>query len=98
MNRISCGDLRAQTNSMMKDIGFILRENPDSAIDLVCLRCFMTVASVNDESDLSALELSHRCDPAHVRFPLDYEDRMSLPEKVTRFFGERKESPKKRSR
>ena len=84
MNRIGRGDLRAQTNSMTRDIGFVLRENPDLTIDLICLRCFMTVASVNAESDLSALELSHHCDPANVRFPLDYKDRMSLPEKVMR--------------
>jgi hypothetical protein len=38
----------------------------------------MTVGSGKDESDFSALELSHCCDPLHVRFPLDSEDQMSL--------------------
>jgi len=60
-------------------------------IDLICLRCFMTVASAKANSDVSALQLSHHCDPANVRFPLDYEDRMSLPEKVMRFLGGREE-------
>ena len=76
---------------MVRDIGFIRRENPDSRTDSICLRCFMTVGSARDETDLSILELMHCCDPLHVRFPLDYEDRMSLPEKVMRFLGEREE-------
>jgi hypothetical protein len=58
--------------------GFVRRNNPDSITDLICLRCFMTVGSGKDESDFSALELSHCCDPLHVRFPLDSEDQMSL--------------------
>jgi hypothetical protein len=60
------------------DIGFLRRKNPDSTTDLICLRCFMTVRSGNDETGFAALEMSHCCDPLYVRFPLDAEDQMSL--------------------
>ena len=82
---------------MVTDIGFIRRENPDSTTDLICLRCFMTVANAKHAPDLLTLGLLHCCDPRQVRFPLDYEDRMSLPEKVMKFLGEREESNKNAS-
>jgi hypothetical protein len=55
----------------------------------------MTVGSADDEVDLSMLELMHCCDPLHVRFPLDYEDRMRLPEKVDWYLDEREGLPEK---
>jgi hypothetical protein len=83
---------------MVRDIGFIRRKNPDSTTDSICLRCFTTVGSGKDEKDLSMLEMMHCCDPLQVRFPLNYEDRMSLPEKVEWFPHAREESPQKGSR
>jgi hypothetical protein len=58
----------------------------------------MTVGGAADETDLAMLEMMHCCDPLNVRFPLGYEDRMSLPEKVENFVGEHEESTQKRSR
>jgi hypothetical protein len=80
---------------MVSDIGFIRRKNPDSTTDLICLRCFMTVGNAKDETDFSALELLHCCDPLHVRFPLDFQDRLSLPEKVEWPLRAREETSKK---
>jgi len=80
---------------MVDDIGFIRRKNPDSTTDLICLCCFVTVGSGKDETDFAVLELSHRCDPLHVRFPLNFEDRMSLKENVERFLNHQADRQRK---
>jgi hypothetical protein len=82
---------------MVRDIGFLRRDKSDSTTDSICLRCFMTVGGAADEAELAVLEMMHHCDPLNVRFPLDYEDRMSLPEKVENFVGEHEESTQHRS-
>jgi hypothetical protein len=41
----------------------------------------MTVGNGKDETALSVIELLHCCDPINVRFPLDYNDRMSFQRK-----------------
>jgi hypothetical protein len=79
---------------MLTDTGFIQRENSDSTTDLICLRCFLTVGRMQNESDFSALKLLHSCDPAEVRVPLNYEDRMSLPDKGKKFLSEHERRPR----
>lgn len=43
---------------------FARRRNKDSSIDSICTKCFLTVASVPNESDnLAHQESQHICDP-----------------------------------
>ena len=47
----------------MLSIGFNHRPKPDGTVDSICLQCFRTVATVNDEEQLATVERQHRCDP-----------------------------------
>lgn len=50
---------------------FAHRANPDGSVDSICPRCFVTLASANDEPDLALKEQHHVCDPflvAHYEF------------------------------
>ncbi len=46
------------------------RVNPDSTIDLICLSCFRTVATVNPETDVAAIKAKHTCEPLE---PIDID-------------------------
>ncbi len=46
------------------------RVNPDSTIDVICLSCFRTIATVNRKTDVAAIEAKHTCAPLE---PLDIE-------------------------
>ena len=37
--------------------------NADRSVDSICLQCFRTVATVNEDATLTTLERQHRCDP-----------------------------------
>jgi hypothetical protein len=41
---------------------FHYRVNADGTIDSICLRCFLTAAKAENESDLHELEAIHQCD------------------------------------
>ena len=40
---------------------FAHRANPDGTHDSICLCCYLTVGSADDESLLSKFELTHQC-------------------------------------
>jgi hypothetical protein len=42
--------------------GFPHRHNDDGSHDSICLGCFATVATVQDEAQLSIHEIAHVCD------------------------------------
>lgn len=42
------------------------RHNANGTHDSICLRCFVTVATVRDESELAVHESAHACDPVVV--------------------------------
>lgn len=48
------------------------RHKPDGTIDSICLRCFRTIATVRQESDLRNAEENHLCsasDLGHISHP-----------------------------
>ena len=83
---------------MMSDIHYFRRKNPDSTIDLICLRCFMTVRITDDDADFPLLELLHRCGAKRVALLPDREDEMNFPERVLKLLSEREELFQKSSR
>ena len=42
---------------------FSHRRNKDGTIDSICTRCYMTVGTALNESELPKIEHSHTCDP-----------------------------------
>ena len=42
------------------------RHHDNGIFDSICKRCFVTIASVRDERQLSPLERTHVCDPVRV--------------------------------
>jgi hypothetical protein len=53
-------------NVKSPDRAFQHRTNPDSTFDSICLRCFHTVVTTDDEDQLEALESQHRCSEADL--------------------------------
>jgi hypothetical protein len=53
---------------MAKSLGkhFHHRHNSNGTHDSICFRCYMTVATVGNESDLTRYEVEHACDPARL--------------------------------
>jgi hypothetical protein len=47
---------------------FVRRTNRNSTIDLVCTRCFNTIATVMDEAALVRAEEQHECE--HLFMPM----------------------------
>jgi hypothetical protein len=43
--------------------GFRHRLNADESVDSICLQCFRTVATVNEDATLATLERQPWCDP-----------------------------------
>jgi hypothetical protein len=43
---------------------FTRRRNPNSSIDSICTKCFLTIASAGGEEELVAHEQNHACDPS----------------------------------
>jgi len=41
--------------------GFAHRANKDGSFDSICLKCYATVGTAYDESDLDAMEAVHHC-------------------------------------
>jgi|CZKL01.1.fsa_nt_gi hypothetical protein len=41
---------------------FCRRRNQDGTVDAICTRCYRTVSTSRDESDLKPVEQSHDCD------------------------------------
>ena len=39
------------------------RHNRDGSHDSICTKCFLTIASVREESELVQFEIDHVCDP-----------------------------------
>lgn len=52
---------------------FAHRSNPDGTVDTICIRCFQTVATVFDDTELPRLEQDHRCDP-EIAARFEYSD------------------------
>jgi len=50
----------------MENLNFHRRHHETGAIDSICLRCFMTVGSGQDERQLLMLERVHSCDPIQL--------------------------------
>jgi hypothetical protein len=42
------------------------RQNPDGSIDSICLRCFATVATAMDVSELHSYDKAHVCEAASL--------------------------------
>lgn len=43
---------------------FVRRENPDSTTDVICLKCFQTIAKkLTGEAGLTDIEPEHKCHP-----------------------------------
>jgi hypothetical protein len=42
--------------------GFHHRLKADGTIDSICLRCFLTAATAENEADLPKLEAAHQCE------------------------------------
>lgn len=42
---------------------FVHRPNHDGTFDSICPRCFVTIATRFDETDLESNERDHECDP-----------------------------------
>jgi len=42
------------------------RHNVDGTYDSICVRCFVTIAHVSIEAELTEFEASHTCDPIHL--------------------------------
>ena len=51
---------------------FVRRQNPDSTVDSICTRCYQTVATVRNESDLTSAEENHVCE--YVLEPARYNE------------------------
>ena len=45
---------------------FAHRQNEDCSFDSICTRCFATIASAENESELTSNESIHRCDPERL--------------------------------
>jgi hypothetical protein len=45
---------------------FVLRENPDSTTDFICLSCFRTVATVKCGVERAAIDTKHECYPLEL--------------------------------
>src|ERR1700722_7118950 len=50
----------------MTKSAFVRRQNDDSTTDSICLGCFQTLASSQEQADLAAAESSHACNPIDV--------------------------------
>jgi hypothetical protein len=44
-------------------VGFAQRQNPDGSVDVICLRCFDTVASITDQRATEDFKTEHACQP-----------------------------------
>ncbi len=42
------------------------RKNTDGTYDSICLKCFLTIATVGREAELQLLETSHVCEPLNL--------------------------------
>jgi hypothetical protein len=49
---------------MISDVPFIHRKNPNSTHDSICMTCFLTVATADNEADLKNEERAHNCERA----------------------------------
>jgi hypothetical protein len=47
---------------MATTASFVRRENPDSTADMICARCFQTIAKGRDEKLLANAKKKHTCD------------------------------------
>jgi hypothetical protein len=48
---------------MVSNESFFHRSNKDGTIDSICTRCYVTVGTAHNESELSEIEYNHTCDP-----------------------------------
>jgi hypothetical protein len=62
----------------MLSIHFNHRRNADGSVDSICLECFRTVATVNEEATLATLERQHRCDPQDLAWLGGVTDRSHM--------------------
>jgi hypothetical protein len=74
---------------MTPAIGFMHQNNTHSTIDSICLACFITVATVAFENDLSEIEALHTCNSRDIRHPLIAADYSTLMERVFLFLDHR---------
>lgn len=51
---------------MLSKPQFQHRHNNDGSFDSICDTCFVTVARVKAEADLTAFETQHVCDPVNL--------------------------------
>lgn len=45
---------------------FAHRQNEDNSLDSICTRCFATIASAENEGELTSNESIHKCDPERL--------------------------------
>ena len=53
---------------MATTVSFVRRENRDSTVDSICLKCYQTIVKANYEAELVSAEEKHNC------LPLDLDD------------------------
>ena len=56
------GGVRMSDTKDVDCSGFAYRYNKDGSIDSICLTCYLTVATANDEASLHQMEKLHRCE------------------------------------
>lgn len=50
------------------DVRYPHRFNRDQTIDSICPFCYVTIASAKTEAALRPLEMTHKCEPALLRY------------------------------
>jgi hypothetical protein len=64
---------------------FAHRRNADGTIDSICPICFVTVHTATCESDLSASEREHACDPVLLKIRQKRLPEIDLPPQQSEF-------------
>ena len=74
---------------MTSRTAFVRWAKMDSQFDLICLRCFRTVATLTNESDVAAAERLHKCIPEEITLHDDAESYETFRERILLFLGEK---------
>jgi hypothetical protein len=66
------------------------RTNWDRTVDSVCPRCYVTIGTAHQETDLEQMEADHICDPARLAL---YEDSLRWSAKRPRGIASSQNAP-----
>lgn len=63
---------------------FVKRHNRDLSIDSICTKCYRTIASADEYSELASKEQLHLCDPnGEVNQPIRTKQQSSVTNDLT---------------